>query len=199
MKNLSNYLLKYKLAFSLFAITIIITSSSVLALGKAVSYFVDYGLDNQQILLQSLAIFLLVIIILSIATFARFFLITYYGEKIICDIRKDLFANLINLSASFFEKNKVAELVSRITSDLTILQSVLSSSISIFLRNSLIFLGGITILITINFKLTLLVFFLVPLIIFPLFILAKKLKKLSRLSQDKISDMSFIMERIFLL
>jgi ATP-binding cassette subfamily B protein len=194
MKNLSYYLVKYKLAFILFSITIIITSSSVLALGKAVSYFVDYGLSDKKILLQSLLIFLFVIIILAIATFARFFLITYYGEKIICDIRKDLFTNLINLSASFFEKNKVGELISRVTSDLTILQSVLSSSVSIFLRNSLIFLGGVTILITINFKLTLLVFFLVPLIIFPLFVLAKKLKKLSRESQDRVSDMSFIME-----
>ena len=196
MKKLSDYLIKYKVAFYLFTICVIITSGSVLTLGKAISYFIDHGLaaGEKEILLQSLGVFLLIAVILAVATFARFFLITYYGEKIICDIRQDLFDNLLSLSAEFFEKNKIGALISTVTSDLTILQSVLSSSISIFLRNSLIFIGGITILIMIDFKLTMLVFLLIPIIVLPILLLAKKLKKLSHDSQEKVSIMSSIME-----
>ena len=196
MKKLSDYLIQYKVAFFIFAFCVIVTSSSVLVLGKAISYFIDYGLaiGEKKILLQSLAIFLAIAVILAGATFARFFLITYYGEKIICDIRQDLFDNLISLSAEFFEKNKIGALISRVTSDLTILQSVLSSSISIFLRNSLIFIGAITILIMIDLRLTMLVFLMVPIIVLPILLLAKKLKKLSHDSQEKVSIMSSIME-----
>lgn len=195
-RTLTSYLKQYKLAFLLFFMCVLVTSSSVLAIGKALSYFIDQGIasQDQNILLNSLAFFLLLITVMACATFGRFFLITYYGEKIICDIRRDLFNHLITQSALFFEKNKIGELISRITSDLEILQSVLSSSISICLRNFLIFIGGIAILISINASLTLTVFLVIPVVILPIIFLGKKLKALSRKSQDKVSSMSAIME-----
>ena len=195
-KTIKHYIKSYKAPLFLFLFCVLVTSTAVLAIGKGLSFFIDNGLasHNQDILLNALLFLLTIIVILALATFGRFFLITYYGERIICDIRRDLFNNLIYQSADFYEKNKIGELIARITSDLEILQSVLSSSISIFLRNSLIFIGGVSILIMINASLTLIVFMMIPIVILPIILLGKKLKHLSRNSQDKISNMSSIME-----
>lgn len=195
-KTLMQYLKRYKLAFFCFLICVLITSSSVLAIGKAVSYFIDHGIasSDKKVLFDSLVFFLCLIVVMAFATFGRFFLITYYGEKIICDIRRDLFDHLITQSALFFEKNKIGELISKITSDLEILQSVLSSSISIMFRNTLIFIGGIWILISIDGSLTIIVFLIIPVVILPIIFLGKRLKALSRSSQDRIANMSSIME-----
>ena len=89
------------------------------------------------------------------------------------------------------KKNKIGELLSRINCDLTLLQSIISSSISIFLRNSLIFIGCLTFLIILNAKLTIIVFILIPIVIFPIIFLAKKLKNLSLIAQDKIAFKQF--------
>lgn len=195
-KQLFHYFKPYKIPLILFMLCVLITSASVLAIGKGISYFVDYGISSHDpaILLRSLAVLLTIVVILAFATFGRFFLITYFGEKVICDIRRDLFSHLMSLSIEFYEKNKIGELISRVTSDLSILQSVLSSSVSIFIRNFLLFIGGIVILITINPFLTLIVFMTVPVVVLPILLLGKKLRVLSRKSQDKVSNMSAIME-----
>ena len=195
-KTLKSYLMRYKMAFTLFFICVLTTSATILGIGKALGYFIDHGIasHDKDLLLRSLSLLLMLIVVLAFATFGRFFLITYYGEKTICDIRRDLFYNLINQSALFFERNKTGELISRITSDLEILQSVLSSSISIFIRNSLIFIGGVCILISIDSSLTIIVFLTVPIVILPIILLGKKLKLLSKTSQEKVSQMADVME-----
>jgi ATP-binding cassette, subfamily B, bacterial len=191
-----NYLKNYKIAFVFFILSVVATSLSVLTLGKGIEVLVDKGIssDNPQFLLDSLKFIFAIVIILAIAIFLRFFLVTYYGEKIINDIRRDLFSHLIYLAPEFFEKNKISELLSRITSDLTILQNFVTSSFSIFLRNFLIFCGSLIALIAINPDLTLWVFMVVPIVILPVLIVAKSLRKLSRLSQDKVANMVGSME-----
>ncbi len=196
-KTLYSYIFKkYKKPLFVFLLCVLLTSSSILAIGKGLVYYVDIGIKSgiDAVLLKSLLILFAIIIILAFATFGRFFIITYYSEKIISDIRSDIFAKLLSLSAEFFEKNKVGELLSRITSDLTILQHIISSSISIFLRNTIIFIGCLTFLLFLNAKLTIIVFALVPLVVLPIIIVAKKLRKISLLVQDKVANMSSIME-----
>ena len=195
-KNLKQYALNYKIAFFCFFLCVILSSASVLAIGKGLSFFIDKGIasKNAEILSNSLFFLFTIVSVLALATFGRFFLITYYSEKIILDIREDLFANLLRQDAEFFEKNKVGDLMSRITSDLSLLQSTLSSSISIFLRNSLIFSGCLTILLITNSKLTLFVFAIVPIVILPILFLGKRLRKYSKITQEKVAEMSSMMQ-----
>jgi ATP-binding cassette subfamily B protein len=195
-KTILHYVKPYKLAFFLFLICVIFSSTAILALGKGLTHFIDVGFKNgdKVILLKSLYILFTIIIILAISMFGRFFIITYYGIRISNDIRKDLFNHLIYLSAEFYEKNKIGEILSRITSDLEILQNTIANSLSILLRNSFLFLGCLVILVTIDVKLTLIVFILIPLVIFPIIIIGKKLKKTSKISQDKMAVISSIME-----
>ena len=190
------YIKPYKLAFSIFILCVVLTSSAMLAIGKGIGYFIDRGFasGDETILLKSLALLLLIIIILACAMFGRFFIITYYGEKIISDIKTDLFNHLIGLTPEFFAKNKVGELISHITNDLAILQTTISSSISIFLRNSMMFFGCLLILLYLNFKLTLIVFALIPLVIFPLLLLGKRLKEISKIAQDRQADLLCVLE-----
>jgi ABC transporter fused permease/ATP-binding protein len=195
-KKLVNYTKPYKIQFSLFVICVLLTSLSMLAIGKALGYFIDKGFasGDDAILLKSLALLLLIITILAFAMFGRFFIITYYGEKVIADIKVDLFQNLIRLSPEFFEKNKIGELISHITNDLTILQTTISSSLSIFLRNSLMFFGCLFILLYLDFKLTLIVFALIPIVILPLILLGKRLREISKIAQDRQADVLCVME-----
>jgi len=195
-KKLIDYIRPYKLAFALFAVCVLFTSGAVLAIGKGLGFFIDRGIasGNQEVLLESLLILFFIIVFLALAMFGRFFLITYFGERVINDIRRDLFNHLISLTPEFFEKNKVGELLSRITNDLAVLQTVLSSSISIFLRNSLMFFGCLAILISLDAKLTLTVFALIPVVVLPLLFLGKSLRKLSKLSQDRLAEVSSTME-----
>ncbi len=192
LKKIWHYAKPYRLPLYGFLLCVCFTSFSVLAIGKGLVYFIDQGLATGQktILLHSLLILLLIVTLLAVAMFGRFFLITYFGEKIIADLRSDLFKHLLKLPPEFFEKNKVGELLSLISNDLAILQTVITSNFSLFIRNFIIFLGCIIILISLNPKLTLVVFALVPLIVLPLLILGKKLKKLSKFTQEKIALMS---------
>jgi len=172
-KNIFHYLKPYKFALFLFVICVVFSSTAILALGKGLAYFIDVGFKNGDkiILLKSLYILFFIIVILAISMFGRFFIITYYGTKISNDIRKDLFNHLIFLSAEFYEKNKIGKILSHITSDLEILQNLITNSLSILLRNSLLFIGCLIILISIDFKLTFTVFILIPLVIFPIIII----------------------------
>ena len=194
--KLLKYIKPYKLPFCLFLVCVVLTSFSMLALGRGIGYFIDSGFSSgeQRILLKSLALLLLIVTILAFAMFGRFFIITYYGEKVIADIKTDLFNHLIGLSPEFFEKNKIGELISRITNDLAILQSTISSSVSIFLRNSLMFLGCLIILLYLDFKLTLIVFALIPVVILPLLLLGRRLREISKISQDRQADLLCVME-----
>ena len=108
-KNIKSYIKPYKWQFLAFCLAVVISSASVLSIGKGLSYFIDRGIasSNQDILLESLLLLFVIIFIMAIAIFARFYLVTFYGEKIIADIRRDIFSNLINLSAEFFEKIKL--------------------------------------------------------------------------------------------
>ncbi|MBL6621600.1 MAG: ATP-binding cassette domain-containing protein [Rickettsiales bacterium] len=195
-KNIFHYLKPYKFALCLFVICVVFSSTAILALGKGLAYFIDVGFKNGDkiILLKSLYILFFIIVILAISMFGRFFIITYYGTKISNDIRKDLFNHLIFLSAEFYEKNKIGKILSHITSDLEILQNVITNSLSILLRNSLLFIGCLIILISIDYKLTFTVFILIPLVIFPIIIIGKRLKNTSKIAQDKMGVISSVME-----
>ena len=131
-----------------------------------------------------------VVCILAAATFARYFLVTWLGERIIADIRKAVYSHVIGLSPAFFETTRTGEVLSRLTADTTLIQTVVGSTASIALRNILMFVGGTVLLVISSPKLTGLVFALLPVVILPILVFGRKVRRLSRDSQDRIADIT---------
>ncbi|QDL92460.1 ATP-binding cassette domain-containing protein [Paroceanicella profunda] len=127
---------------------------------------------------------------LAVGTAARFWLVTRLGERIVADIRRAVYDRMIGMSPAFYEKLMTGEILSRLTTDTTLIQSVIGSSVSIALRNILIFLGGLGFMLFTSAKLTGLVLLIVPLVIVPILTLGRKLRKLSRENQDRIAESS---------
>ncbi|MEM9764894.1 MAG: ABC transporter transmembrane domain-containing protein, partial [Pseudomonadota bacterium] len=125
---------------------------------------------------------------LAVATALRFYLISWLGERVIADIRAAVFDHVVGMSPAFYERIMTAEVLSRLTADTAIIQTVVGSTISIALRNVLILFGGIIALFVTSPKLTAMTLLIVPAVVFPILILGRRVRKLSRLSQDKLAD-----------
>mgnify|MGYP003310389285 FL=1 len=128
--------------------------------------------------------------LLSVGTALRYALVTMLGERVVTDIRKAVFGRVIHLSPQFFEKIMTGEVLSRITTDTTVILSVIGSSVSVALRNVFILIGGMILMLLTSLKLTSLVFLIVPAIIIPILVLGRRLRTLSRENQDWIAASS---------
>ena len=191
--NLLQYLKPYKIQLIGVLISLIITSSAVLTIGKLIKRFIDLGIvagGSSAELNYSLILILITISVLAIFTSCRFILITWVGEKVVSDMRSSIFNHILSLSPSFFERNKTGELLSRLTADTTLLLSLIGSSLSVALRNMVMLIGGIFVLLNTNAKLSAMLLIIIPAIIAPLFILGKKLRVFARNSQDKIAEIT---------
>ncbi|UWQ98574.1 ATP-binding cassette domain-containing protein [Rhodobacteraceae bacterium S2214] len=133
---------------------------------------------------------LLIAALLAVGTAMRYYLVTRLGERVVADIRKAVFDRMIGMSPAFFEKVMTGEVLSRITTDTTLILSVIGSSVSVALRNVLILLGGLVLLMITSAKLTGLVLLIVPAIVIPIVVLGRRLRKLSRENQDWIAASS---------
>ncbi|MBT4988970.1 MAG: ATP-binding cassette domain-containing protein [Rickettsiales bacterium] len=173
-----------------FVIALVLSSVSVLSLGKALTFLIDSGLIHNGSLNSSLILLLAIVIILSLATSLRFYFVTLLSEKIILNIRKDVFNNLIHQTQIFYSNNKIGHLLSSVTNDLVLIQNFIATNLSILLRNIIILIGAIIILFTTNIYLFFYIIFLIPIIVIPLMIFVKKLKKQSRETQDVIADLT---------
>ncbi|CAM3679113.1 ABC transporter transmembrane domain-containing protein [Parendozoicomonas haliclonae] len=184
------WLRPYKLRLVGALIALIFTAGITLALGQGVRLMIDRGFVEGSVegLQQALFFFLTLVVAMSIGAYCRFYLVSWLGERVVADIRSQLYQHLITLPPSFFEENLSGEIQSRITTDTTLLQSVIGSSVSFALRNVLIFVGGLVLMLVSNLKLSLIVLFTVPVVIFPLLFFGRKVRKLSRDSQDKVAD-----------
>lgn len=174
---------------ALMALTLTACVSLVLPL--AVRRVVDgFGTEEAALLDQYFGAALMVAALLAIGTGLRYYLVTRLGERVVADIRRAVFDKTIGLSPAFFEKIMTGEVLSRITTDTTLLLSVIGSSVSIALRNILIFLGGLTMMLLTSLKLTSLVLLIVPAVIIPIIVLGRRLRVLSRENQDQIAASS---------
>ncbi len=172
-------------------VALVVSAGSVLAIGQAIRRVIDHGFGSEQALIDQYFLALLgVVTVLAAATFARYYLVTWLGERIVADIRGTVYGHVIGLSPSFFETMRTGEVLSRLTADTTLIQAVVGSTASIALRNVLMFLGGSVLLIIASPKLTGLVFVLLPVVILPIIIFGRKVRRLSRDSQDRIADVS---------
>ena len=153
--------------------------------------------QSPHMLNQSIGLFLLLVLGLSVGTFVRFYLVSWIGERVVADIRRQVFNHLIGLHPGFYENNRSSEIQSRLTTDTTLLQSVIGSSLSLFLRNSLMVIGGVVLLFITNPKLTSIVVVALPLVLAPILIFGRRVRSLSRQSQDRIADVgSYVAEAL---
>ncbi|TGM19559.1 ABC transporter transmembrane domain-containing protein [Leptospira meyeri] len=184
-----SYLKPYRLQMALSSFALLFTAGVTLGLGQGLRHLIDAGFTarSKQELGYSLAFIILVGIFLAIGTYIRHYAVSWIGERVASDIRKDVFKHIIFIHPSFFETNSPGEIQSRITTDTTLIQTVIGSSASIALRNILMFVGGIIFLFITNAKLTMIVLLSVPFIVFPILFYGKKVRNLSRTTQDKIA------------
>ncbi|SDN61086.1 ATP-binding cassette, subfamily B [Lutimaribacter pacificus] len=191
LRRLWPFMKPYRKLMVAAGLALTLTACLSLALPMAVRRVVDnFGAEDGALLDRYFGAAMVLAGLLAIGTGLRYALVTRLGERVVADIRKAVFDRVLSMSPAFYERIMTGEVLSRITTDTTLILSVIGSSISIALRNILIFIGGLTLMLLTSAKLTGLVLLLVPVVIVPILTLGRKLRKLSRENQDWIAESS---------
>ena len=177
-----------QLAGALVALTV--AAGTVLVLGQGLRQLVDEGFNSGDTVLLDHALIglLVIIVVLAIASASRFFLISWIGERVVADLRRAVYDHVLSLSPSFFEITRVGEILSRLTTDTTLIQVVVGSSGSMAVRNVLLLVGGLVMLVVTSPVLTGMVLMVVPLVVLPIVVFGRRVRALSRDTQERIAD-----------
>jgi len=194
--RLFSFLAPYKPRVLLALLALITTVGATLGLGQGLKQLIDAGFtaQNPQALDDALVFLLILAVVMAAGTFLRFFMVSWIGERVVADIRQAVFQRILSLHSAFFEVTRTGEILSRLTTDTTLLQSVVGSSASMALRNFLNLLGGVAMLFITNVKLTAIVLLVVPLVVAPIVIYGRKVRALSKESQDRVADVGAFAE-----
>ena len=190
LRALWPFLQPYRLLMAAALSALVVTSGISLILPLAVRRVVDGFNAGAAMLDEYFGAAFLIIALLAVGTGLRYALVTRLGERVVADIRKAVFDRVIGMSPAFFERVLTGEIISRITTDTTLVLSVIGSSVSLALRNALVLVGGMVMLLVTSPKLTTLVVLLVPIVVVPIFVLGRRLRVLSRDNQDWIAASS---------
>ena len=192
LRRLLGFLRPYRQRLALAGLALLIAAATVLAFGVVIREVVDSGFGSGEpaALNRALLTFLMVIGLMALAVGARVYLVTWLGERVVADLRRAVFDHVLELDPGFFETTRTGEVISRLTTDTTLLQSVVSSTLPIAVRNLLLISGGILMLLVTSPKLTLLVLLGVPVVVLPVWLLGKRVRRLSRASQDRVADVA---------
>jgi len=199
LKLVIGFIRPYRKAVAGALVALIITAGITLGLGQGLRVLVDQGLATESPgnLARAMGLFFILVLGLALGSFARFYLVSWIGERVVADIRKQVFNHLIDLHPGFFEENRALEIQSRFTADTTVLQSVIGSTVSIALRNALMLVGGLLLLFITNAKLAGIILLGFPLVIVPILFFGRRVRQLSRLSQDRVADVgSYVGENL---
>jgi ATP-binding cassette, subfamily B, bacterial len=180
------------------AVALAISSATVLLLGQGVRHIVDQGLraGDAPMLDRTVEALLGIVALLALSTYCRFSLVSWIGERVVADLRVAVFGRIVALSPAYFETTKTGEVLSRLTTDTTLLQTVIGSSVSMALRNFLILVGGLIMLVVTSAKLALLVLIIVPAVVGPILFFGRRVRALSRRSQDSVADVGAYAEEM---
>ncbi|WP_407820347.1 ABC transporter transmembrane domain-containing protein [Shewanella algae] len=186
-----SFLKPYRLRVALALLFLLLGSLAWLALGQGVRLIVDEGFmaDNSGRLNEIVLLILGITLVSAVAVFCRFYLMTWLGEKVSNDIRRLVYHRLLEQSPVFFARLRTGEIISRFTADSTLLQTVIGSSLSMALRSSVTTIGGLVMMAFTSIKLTALVLLAVPLVLVPVGLLGRRVRKLARTSQDSVADL----------
>ncbi len=195
-KGLLPYLAPYRRQFVLAGIALLFAAGATLAIPAAFKQMIDLGFGAKagahsirHVDATFLALFG-VAAVLGVATAARFYMVSWLGERVTADIRSAVYRHVVHQSPEFFETTQTGEVLSRLTTDTTLIQTVVGTSISLALRNTLLFLGGLAMLFVTSAKLTAIILALLVAVIVPIVLFGRRVRKLSRDSQDRIADAS---------
>jgi ATP-binding cassette subfamily B protein len=172
------------------AIALVVAAAAVLAIGQGLRGVVDrgFGTGNAGELDRTLALMLGVVALMAAATFTRFYFVSWIGERVTADLRRAVFDHLLGLPPGFYESTRTGDVISRLINDTAMLETVIGSSTSMAIRNLLLLAGGLTMLAITSAKLTLLVLAGVPVVVVPIILFGRKVRKLARASQDRVGD-----------
>ncbi len=191
LAGLRPFLAPYRLMILVAGVALVVTASVSLVLPMAVRRVVDgFGAEKAAMLDQYFGAAMAVAAVMAVGAGVRYYFVTRLGERVVADIRRALFDKVMGMSPAYFEKIMTGEVLSRITTDTTLILSVIGSSISVALRNLLTLIGGLVLLMLTSTKLTLLVLLIVPATVIPIVVLGRKLRASSRDNQDLIAQSS---------
>ena len=198
LKQLFTFMRPYRGALLGAVLALLVAAMAVLGFGVVLQRVVDHGLSSGSAtaLDQALLLFLIVVTVMAASVAARVYLVTWIGERVVADIRKAVFAQVLKLEPAFFEVTRTGEVISRLTVDTSLLQVVVGSTLAIAVRNALLISGGLVMLMLTSGKLALLVLLGVPIAVIPLWLLGHRVRKLSRNSQDRIADIGAFVDEV---
>jgi ATP-binding cassette subfamily B protein len=188
---LGPYLKPHRGRVTLALLSLLIAAVTVLAFGACLRALIDRGFAQGRldVLDYALASLLAVAAVLALASGARFYLVSWLGERVVGDLRKDIFAHVVRLGPAWFEIKRSGDVMSRIAADALLIEQVIGTSVSVVLRNTLMCVGGIAMLVVTNPKLALWVLAVVPLVVAPIILFGRKVRRLSREAQARVADM----------
>ena len=188
---LGPYLRPYRGRTILALLSLLVAAGTVLAFGACLRALIDRGFaqGRPDILNYALASLLAVAVVLAIASGARFYLVSWLGERVVGDLRRDLFDHVVRLGPAWFEIKRSGDVMSRISADAQLIEQVIGSSASVALRNTLMCIGGVVMLVVTNPKLALWTLAVVPLTVVPIIVFGRQVKALSRESQARMGEM----------
>jgi len=198
IKQLWAFVRRYPGRLSAAAVALLFASLATLSIPLALRQVVDLGFsgDSADRIDQYFLALLGLAVLLAIFTAMRFYFVTWLGERVVADIRIAVHSHLLTLSPEFFEENRPSEISSRLTADTTLIQTVVGSSASVALRNLITGLGGIAVLVYLSPQLTGLMGIVIPVVVLPIIVLGRRVRKLSRSSQDRIADIGAMADEV---
>ncbi|MEO8156847.1 MAG: ABC transporter transmembrane domain-containing protein [Betaproteobacteria bacterium] len=188
---LLRFAMPYRRRMVFFGLAMLVSAGCFLVIGQGLKQVVDRGFSggDPAALNRGLFFLLAVIVVMATATWVRFYLISWLGERVIADIRRKVFSHLLNLSPAWFEQTRTGEMISRLTTDTALLEQIVGTSVSMAMRNGVLGAGALVMLMLTSWKLTLLVLLTVPVVIVPIVLFGRRVRKLARASQDRIADL----------
>ncbi|MEH6635259.1 MAG: ABC transporter transmembrane domain-containing protein [Halioglobus sp.] len=181
---------QYKPQLAGASVALLFTAGATLSLGRGLQVLIDQGFGGgtSDALLSAVTLLIVIAAAIAVGTFVRFYLVSWLGERVSADIRKAVFDNVVRLHPGFFETNRSGEIMSRLTTDTTLLQTIIGSSFSMALRSSLTMIGALVMMFITNLKLSLIIAVGVPLVLLPILVFGRRVRRLSNESQDSIAN-----------
>jgi ATP-binding cassette subfamily B protein len=191
LRLLLPYLRPYRLRALGAATALLLAAGLILTLGQGLRRLIDHGFAGGSMAhLDAAALGVFIVVAgLACATSARFYLVSWLGERVAADLRRDLFERVIGLSPAFFETARTGDILTRLTSDISVLQSLIGSSVSQWLRNGLLVVGAFAMLLVTSPKLAAVMLLVIPLVMAPLVLFGRRERRLSRAAQDRVADL----------
>ncbi|MGQ0525403.1 MAG: ABC transporter transmembrane domain-containing protein [Betaproteobacteria bacterium] len=192
LARLGRFLIPYRRNIALALTALVVAAGCVLALGQGLRHVVDagFGSGDPRLLNAALAGVVAIAVILSFATWLRFYFMMSVGERVIADLRRTVYGHVLTLSPAFFDTARTGDLASRLTNDSEQIRQVIGFGLSMFLRNGLMMVGALGLLFATSAKLAALIVLVVPATLIPILLMGRRVRRLSRLNQDRVGDVS---------